>query len=163
MRRWSVRLELKPGVGGADSRGVPVGCCGYGNPLEVCTAQLSSGRRCLLCERTGGFPLPAWWRGACEAEDLAGPSVQVVPMRTPSLPWAVICFLETRYVNPRWPIVGARDAAEAVQLAMARGLQAANASRLEVIGPGHWRARRVVVLARDAFARVERGKQDAGI
>jgi len=151
-----VRLELKPGVGGADSRGVPVGCCGYGNPLEVCTAQLSSERRCLLCERTGGFPLPAWWRGACEAEDLAGPSVQVVPMRTPSLPWAVIAFLETRYVNPRWPIVGARDAAEAVQLAVARGVQVAKASRLEVVGPGHWRARRVVVLARDAFARVER-------
>lgn len=156
LRAKAVRLEIKPGVGGADSRGVPLGCCGYGNPLEVCTAQLSSERCCSLCERVGGFPLPAWWRGACENENLACPSVQVVPTALPSLPWAVIAFLELRYVNPRWPIIGARNAAEAVRLALARGLQAGNASRLEVIQPGQWRARRSMVLAGAAFARFER-------
>lgn len=115
-----MRLELRPGRGEIDARGYPHGCAGMRNPLEICTAQLSSERLCKLCERIDGFPLPAWWRGECEAESLAGASVQVVALALPSLPWAVVVFVERRFVDPRWPIIGARSPKEAIDLALAR-------------------------------------------
>ena len=150
-----MQLELRSARGTVDARGYPLGCCGYGHPLEICTAQLSSERECKLCERAGGFPLPAWWSGDCEVEALAGASVQIGRLALPSLPWAVIAFVERRFVDPRWPIIGARSAAEAIELALARAVQVFRATRVEPIEQGRWRVGRGVVIATRAQAETE--------
>ncbi len=140
----SVLPDRVAGRGSIDSRGFPVGCVG---------------RQCSLCERRGSFPLPAWWSGDSEAESLAGPSVQVVAIPIKSMPWAVIAFVSERYVDGRFPIVGARSASEAIDLALARGAQLRPRSKLEVVGPGQWRVGEVAVLCANAGQRRDRAGQ----
>lgn len=111
----------------------------------------------MLCERVGDFPVSGWWQGPCEIDNLACESVQALPTTLRSLPWAVVAFVERRQVNGRWPVLGARDALEAVRLTKSRGLQVGKVSRLEVVASGYWRAGRAIILAQAALARVESG------
>lgn len=137
LRAWRVEIC---------NRGYLLSCGGLLQPLTICTAQLSSGRKCALCERQGAFPLPGWYRGECVNGALDRPSVQVAPTRLPSLPWIVIAFLSERLVDPRWPIIGARDSDEAIELALARASQLALRSKPERLAVDSWEVGRVAVL-----------------
>ena len=141
-----MRIDRQPGRGVLDSRGFPVGCAGLESTMSVCSARLMPERNCMLCQRTGAFPLPAWWRGECQNEALTGPSVQVVRSSWASLPWLVLVFASERYVDGRFPIIAARSASEADELALARAGQISRQSKLESRGPGHWQAGKVRVL-----------------
>lgn len=147
-------LELTPGRS-PKGFGWPLGCCGRGGAIEICSAQLSTSQRCMLCQRGGSFPAPTAWPGDLEIEGLAGPSAQAVQTSLPSLPWAAIVLLYGRWVDPRWPVVGARSAREAVQITLARAAQVWPGSTMEPTGPGTWRAGRGVVLAQRAHAATE--------
>lgn len=144
-----VQCDRVAGRGRIDSRGFPIGCVGLEQTLTVCTAELSS-QHCALCERVGLFPLPAWWRGEMECEALAGASVQVVPIGLPSLPWAVIAFLSERYVDGRFPIIGAASAKAAIDLTLARAVQLRPRAKLERNGEGEWLAADLRVICRTA-------------
>lgn len=137
-------VERVAGRGGG--RSFPHGCVGFEPAGTICTAQLAAGGKCLLCERRGDFPVPVWWSGDCERDDLAGPSVQVVRLALPSLPWAVVAFVEGRFVDGRFPIIGARNADEAIDLALSRASQIKPGSIPERCGAHRWGVRGLIVL-----------------
>lgn len=141
-----MQVDRQPGRGVLDSRGFPVGCVGLESTLSICSARLAPDRDCMLCERKGAFPLPAWWSGDCQSESLAGRSVQVVRSQWTSLPWLVIVFLSERYIDGRFPIIAARTGQEAIDLALSRARQVSQRSHVECMGPGCWQAGSVRVL-----------------
>lgn len=146
-------VQLRAWRGAIGDRGFPLGCCGLQQPLTICAAQLSSERKCAWCERQGAFPLPAWYLGPCENDGLDRPSVQVAPTGLPSLPWIVIVFLSEHLVDPRWPIIGARNADEAIDLALTRASLVSPRSKPERLAADLWEVGRVAVLCGAAVAK----------
>lgn len=145
-----MQIERVPGRGRINSLGFPIGCTGLDQTLAVCTAELSW-RGCVLCRRTGSFPLPAWWHGECELPEITGPSVRALRMSTPSMPWAVAVFASEKFLDGQWPIVGVADAAKAIEFALARASQIKPNVAIVNRGDGHWDARGLRILCREAF------------
>lgn len=115
------RMALKRIVGRlcGDRLGFPPECAAYaGSALLPCEAELRR-KQCLLCFRDGDLPMPAAWYGP--GWNIVGQhSVQVVRER---LCWAVVCFLPSRMVNPRFPVIRVPTKQQAIDYAHLRAAQ----------------------------------------
>lgn len=77
-----------------------------------------------------------------------------------SLPWLVAVFAQQDVLDARFPVIGARDATEAVQLALRRAQQIMNGILPDLVRPGLWRVGDITVACEAAFGQsVERGVQ----
>lgn len=117
-------VSRTPGRPSEDGRGFPSGCCALSpDALARCRSELS-GKRCLLCRRSGIFPAPAAWDEGPGWNVVGSRSVQAIKVAPRGKgSWQVVVFTSGRKVDGRYPIISCDTKERAVRLMFDRAWQ----------------------------------------